>query len=148
MFEPDGRPIPPRRPLRLTHHLQRTPAKTPRGEGALLLPASAARRNSNLGRTLGSATGRVNGKARHLRMSEDGTAVEYLVDERSGLLTEINAAKSGRLVSRTTYSYSSLPDGRMFVSRKRTENTLPLRPGHRVVTQSSYSNVRVVKEAQ
>jgi len=99
-------------------------------------------RRAALERRHGKAVGRVRGLDRFVAISDDDT-LEVLADPVWALPLEINAVRSGVLVSHTTLSYAAGSGGQLVRRTLHNEHGMPGTDGERLATDVEFANVRL-----
>jgi hypothetical protein len=104
--------------------------------------AESPARRAHFERLHGPAQGSVRGLDRFV--STDGFDLdEVLVEPDTALPVEVNAVRGGALVSRLVLSYGVFDDSRLVRRSVRAERAMPEAGNRRLVTDVSFSNVRL-----
>jgi hypothetical protein len=84
----------------------------------------------------------VKGHDRYLKHTDDGT-IEMLVDPEWGVPVEVNVVRGQTLVSHTTCSYETGPEGSLLSRSVRGEQRLSKGPFVRIINEVEFTNVRL-----
>lgn len=108
----------------------------------LAVPRSGDARRRSLVARYGPSVGRVRRHERFVRL-EDDVVEEVLIDPDTALPVEMNTAQAGRLLAKSSMSYASLPDGRLYRAAQRDETLVDpaVADGLRNVTITTYTPV-------
>jgi hypothetical protein len=135
VFGPDGQRI-------AQNSAPTGPAPASPHESGLVAPRSLAERRAALASAFGRSVGRVRSRQRFLQRTGEAVA-EVLVDATLSLPVEVNTMRGGKLLSRSMFTYRTLPDGRVMRASQRDEaaNDPDDTNGLRSVTLTTYQPV-------
>jgi hypothetical protein len=109
----------------------------------LVTQKDRASRLNDLTNAYGSASGKVHGLERFVRVGS-GSLEEALVDDTLAVPVQVNVGRDGALVSRTNYEYAPLGTaGDVVCQRITTEELVAGAGGSRSIVEMSFSNLRL-----
>ena len=114
------------------------------GDGLVMRVGDRAARRASLERAFGLRTNQVRGLDRFVQ--QDGQLVkELLADPHTALPVEINSARSGRLLSHSTFVFEPLGNGEVVRRLLRSERASSETDDGRIVMEIELSNVSFTK---